>query len=34
VKKEPKEITIYQDGDKYTLEGILENGEKISYTVV
>jgi len=30
VKQEPKEITIYQDGDEYTLEGLLENGEKIT----
>ncbi len=33
VKQEPKEITIYQDGDEYTLEGVLENGEKITHIV-
>jgi len=30
VKQEPQEITIYQDGDVYTLEGLLGNGEKVT----
>jgi len=30
VKQEPQEITIYQDGDEYTLEGLLGNGEKVT----
>ncbi len=33
VNQEPKEITCYQDGDVYTLEGVLENGEKVTDTV-
>ncbi len=33
VKQEPKEITIYQDGNVYTLEGVLGNGEKVTHTI-